>query len=232
MFVCCVWSCQVSAELRDVQLVARTNEMTSLDDRIVKEGVPKGIVHLDVAAPELVWVDLAAGQMYRLKLSRSDWYSQATAIPISLGKAGEHKRLEADLKTPVGVYHVTSYLADHQLNSKYGDGAFPINYPSAFDLLQGRTGRGIWLHGLPKGLSSRPLLHSDGCVVIDNQRLTLLKPLLRPSNAMVVLAEGLEWLDARPESYDLFLQQLNTWREDWESLDLQRYFGHYGTGLH
>lgn len=220
-----------NASALDSDRGAREMDRRVLDSTTVQEGIPSGIVHLSEDLPEILWVDLKDGDLYRLKQTKQGWFSQPESIPVSLGKQGYHKRKEGDLKTPVGVFHITSYLEDSQLASKYGDGAFPVNYPSGFDRLQGRTGSGIWIHGLPKGVTSRPLLDSDGCVVLDNETLNLLKPVLKPRETMVVLAEDLEWLDARPPSYDDLMQTIERWRDDWQSLSADQYFSHYDTSF-
>jgi murein L,D-transpeptidase YafK len=210
-----------------VALGARDVGRQSLNLAPVNVGLPNGVVYFSEDLPRLVWVDLQQGLMYLLEQQAPGEFAQPVAIPVSLGKKGYGKRKEGDLLTPVGVYHVTSYLPDRQLDSKYGDGAFPVNYPSAFDILQRRTGSGIWLHGLPKGVASRPLLDSDGCVVVDNTTLGLLKPLIAPQETMVVLARALTFTEQQPANYQTFLTTLEAWHEDWESLDHDRYLRHY-----
>jgi hypothetical protein len=69
---------------------------------------------------------------------------------MSIGKGGIDKQIEGDNKTPLGVYRITSYLSDESLPELYGAGAYPINYPNSWDRLQGKTGHGIWLHGVPR----------------------------------------------------------------------------------
>ena len=90
---------------------------------------------------------------------------------ISLGKNGIEKTREGDQKTPLGVYHVTANLPRKKLTDFYGAGAFPINYPNEWDRRQGRNGYGIWLHGMPSDIYSRPPRASDGCIVLTNQDL-------------------------------------------------------------
>ena len=227
IIVCCLFAANTPALEASLTEGARTIDRTSLDDTVIRQGLPGGVVYMDESLPQLLWVDLKNGNMYRLIQAQQGWFIQPESIPISLGKDSYHKRREGDLRTPVGVYHVTSYLQDRQLDARYGNGAFPFNYPSAFDRLQQRTGSGIWLHGLPKGVSSRPLLDSDGCVVVDNQTLGLLKPLISPGETMVVLAESIEWWEERPQKYDELLERIEQWRLDWESLNSDLYLGHY-----
>ena len=75
---------------------------------------------------------------------------------VTLGKNGIEKTREGDQKTPIGVYHVTGNLPRKKLTDFYGAGAFPINYPNEWDRRQGRNGHGIWLHGVPADVYSRP----------------------------------------------------------------------------
>src|SRR5947207_10196477 len=83
---------------------------------------------------------------------------------VTLGKNGTEKAREGDQKTPIGVYHVTANLPRRKLTDFYGAGAFPINYPNEWDRRQGRNGHGIWLHGVPADVYSRPPRASDGCI--------------------------------------------------------------------
>lgn len=222
--LCLFWVFQVNQAFA---IGARHLEQDALNLEPVKTGLPRGLIHIGEDLPNVLWVDLQQGQMYLLNQIEPGRFQQAEAIPISLGKKGYGKRVEGDLRTPVGVYYVTSYIADRKLDAKYGDGAFPFNYPNPFDRLQGRTGSGIWLHGLPKGVKSRPLLDSDGCVVVDNKTLTLLKPEIKPGETVVVLAENLVWSEQREGQYEQFMQTLDQWHADWESLDNERYLSHY-----
>ncbi|MFT5929661.1 MAG: murein L,D-transpeptidase YafK, partial [Candidatus Azotimanducaceae bacterium] len=86
-------------------------------------------------------------------------------------------------------------------------GAFPLNYPNAQDRLMKRTGSGIWLNGLPKGVQSRRRLDSDGCVVIDNETLECLKPLITNNETLAVLLPGIEW------SAEQLLITIEEWRQ-------------------
>ena len=82
---------------------------------------------------------------------------------VTIGKNGAGKIIEGDQKTPLGVYFVTRFIESGELPDLYGDGAFPINYPNIWDRRNGRTGTGIWLHGTPSTIFSRPPEDSDGC---------------------------------------------------------------------
>jgi murein L,D-transpeptidase YafK len=146
---------------------------------------------------------------------------------ISLGLNGVDKTLEGDQKTPIGVYRITEKR--EKLPDFYGAGAFPIDYPNDWDRMQGRRGHGIWLHGTPSGTYSRPPRATDGCIVLTNDDLAKLSRYVDVSRTPVVIVDSLEWRgpDEWEATRDEFLASFAKWRTDWESLDVDRYLGHY-----
>lgn len=110
-----------------------------------------------------------------------------------------------------------------------GWGAFPINYPNEWDRRLGKTGYGIWLHGVPSDTYARPPWASDGCVALANPDIENLGKNVEPGITPVIIAELVEWLSpaAWLAERDTFMQQFQTWRSDWESLDTEKYLSHY-----
>ena len=148
---------------------------------------------------------------------------------VTLGKNGVDKTREGDQKTPIGVYHVTANLPKNKLKDFYGAGAFPINYPNEWDRRLGRNGHGIWLHGVPSALYSRPPRASDGCIVLANPDLLSVSRYVQVGLTPVIIADGIEWSDAdalQAERASL-AAALEEWRADWESRDTARYLAHY-----
>lgn len=148
---------------------------------------------------------------------------------ISHGKAGADKAREGDKKTPIGVYHVTASLPRQKLTDFYGSGAFPISYPNEWDKRQGRNGHGIWLHGTPSDTFSRPPKASDGCVVLANQDLDALAKNLQIGTTPVIISNSIEWLslDDWQAERTALSRSIEEWRNDWESLDTDKYLRHY-----
>lgn len=211
-------------ELRAEALVrARTYRDRPRTDRF-----PRYLLQLDSAHRNVIVVDSSRSRLYL--------YENAGGLPhlvadyyTTLGKRGIVKSVEGDQKTPVGVYHVTSSIPGSKLPDLYGWGAFPINYPNAWDRMQGRTGFGIWLHGVPADTFSRAPQASDGCIALANPDIEALGRSVQAGVTPVIISDAIQWVSARQlaEERDAFRKQLETWRTDWESRDAERYLAHY-----
>ena len=203
--------------------------LSSVNSKLLpQEGIPAGLIHDTQNSRYLFWAELGQGKLHLLERTETGSYFTRHSVPISMGKAGFGKEVEGDLKTPVGLYKFTSFLNDNQLTDKYGIGAYPLDYPNNWDRINKRTGHGIWLHGLPKGVSERPLLDSDGCVVVSNTVLDEFDAYITTGESTFVLAEKLEWLppEATQPANDL-IQVLDKWKTDWSSNDTTAYLNHY-----
>jgi len=175
-------------------------------------------VVVDSAKSTLYVFEQVDGQLRYLK----DFY-------ISVGRNGVDKLREGDKRTPLGVYHVRANLPRQKLPDFYGSGALPINYPNELDRIEGRTGHGIWLHGVPSDTFARPPQSSDGCVVLANPDFDALLPLMQIGLTPVVIAPRIEWVEASTiqATRASLAQAVEAWRRDWEGRDMQAYLQHY-----
>lgn len=151
----------------------------------------------------------------------SDYY-------ITVGKNGVEKQAEGDKRTPIGVYFAGQRLT-RPLADIYGDAAYPLNYPNEWDKQHGKKGSGIWLHGTPSNTYSRPPRASDGCVVLTNEDIKTLSPILQLGKTPVIIANNLKWLDADSVSLDkqALKNALDSWLNDWKSQNMPKYLSHY-----
>ena len=190
--------------------------------------VPRVVVQLRDDQKQVLVVDATKSRLYlyenvggQPKLV-SDHY-------ISHGKFGINKTKEGDQKTPLGVYYITSRLSGGKLSDFYGPGALPLNYPNEWDKINGRSGSGIWLHGMPSANFSRPPLASDGCVVLTNPDFLKISALVDIGKTPVIISDQVEfenqakWLADRQFSSKL----LDDWRLDMESKNANRIFANY-----
>ena len=190
--------------------------------------MPRYLLQMGAEQKYAVVVDTRRARLYVYKNENgtprfvADFYA-------SHGKAGAEKIREGDNKTPVGVYHVISQIDRSKLPDLYGDGAFPINYPNEWDKRVGRTGYGIWLHGVPQDTYARPPRASEGCVVLANQDFNTLSNYVQVGLTPVIISNQIEWLsmdDWQAERGSLNAA-IEAWRKDWESRDVSRYLKHY-----
>lgn len=192
--------------------------------------VPSGTLLLPDTMRYLLWAELQQGRLHVLEKIGNEGLVLRKTIPLSIGKAGFGKEKEGDRRTPVGVYRLLSHYPDAGLDDFYGIGAYPLNYPNPRDLQLGRTGHGIWLHGLPKHAEQRPLLDSDGCIVIDNDSLAALAGEILPGSTWLVASpEPLRWVpaDSLRDRRNSLLNALLGWKQAWEALDHNAYMAFY-----
>ena len=193
-----------------------------------KDLVPKYLLQMQPEQKYAIVVDTTKSTLYVFENDRghpryaADYY-------ITVGKNGFDKAREGDKKTPLGVYHVVTQLPRNKLAEFYGNAAWPINYPNEWDERLGRKGHGIWLHGTPRDTYSRPPRASDGCVVLNNQDLDQLGVRLQVGLTPVVITDNLEWVETkRVDALRApLMQELERWRNDWESRDTEAYLTHY-----
>lgn len=192
--------------------------------------IPRALLTLSSHTEYALIVDKKKNRLYV-------YHNSGPALPpelvddfyVVLGKKTGDKLREGDLKTPNGIYFVTSYLPDEKLPPLYGSGAFPVNYPNEYDHRLKKTGNGIWLHGTDKSLYSRPPLDSEGCVVLTNEEFTRISQYVDVGRTPVVISESVTWVSSR-EWLDQNIEvqaALETWRQHWEQADLTAYLKMY-----
>ncbi|MEA3193731.1 MAG: hypothetical protein QOD26_2064 [Betaproteobacteria bacterium] len=197
-------------------------------ERPADDSLPRNVLQLNAQQKHVLLVDSRRSRLYvfanegGLPRYVADYY-------VTLGKNGIDKTREGDQKTPLGVYHVTANLPRSKLTDFYGAGAFPISYPNEWDKQRGRNGHGIWLHGVPSDVYSRAPRASDGCIVLANSDLQTVAPMLQVGLTPVIIAEEIEWSDARSVEAERgsLAAALEQWRSDWQSRDTARYLTHY-----
>lgn len=191
--------------------------------------MPENVLHLADRHPFVIVVDQLNSRTYVFRNHRGQpilEYDYFTTI----GLKGYGKEKRGDQKTPIGVYHVNRYIDGAELPDLYGEGAFPINYPNAWDRRNQRTGYGIWIHGTPSNTYNRSPWASDGCVVVSNPDFKHMEQYIDPqTKTPVVITRTINWIDFDTwQSRRLaMLKTLSAWIKDWESLDHDAYLAHY-----
>jgi L,D-peptidoglycan transpeptidase YkuD (ErfK/YbiS/YcfS/YnhG family) len=186
--------------------------------------VPEQVLELAGNVRHVVVVDASHSRVY-VFAQQSGGLQLIRSFYASIGRAGFDKEVEGDLRTPLGVYHITSRLDDQQVEELYGIGALPLNYPNEHDRRMGRTGSGIWLHGVPRVSYVRSPYATEGCVALANDDMAYLMRELEPRRTPVIIADEVNWV--RPDTLSAhkaeFRQLLSRWTEarslgDWATI--------------
>jgi murein L,D-transpeptidase YafK len=190
---------------------------------------PETILFLADDQPWVILVDQHSSRVYVYRNEGGDLRLE-TDYFITIGLKGYGKEKRGDQKTPIGVYHVNRYIDGQELPDLYGAGAFPINYPNAWDKRNKRTGSGIWLHGTPSYTYNRSPWASDGCIVVSNPDFVDIGNYIEPEIfTPVIVTEKVNWISREQwlEKRQQVMQLLSSWIFDWESLDQEKYSRHY-----
>ena len=211
-------------------LVEIKNRYKAANDQQIVQGIPAVLARIDSHYSHAIVVDLEKSRLYLFDNSENQPRLLKDFF-ISMGRGGAGKFNEGDLKTPLGVYFIQSYISPEQLADKYGAGAYPINYPNAWDRINGRTGHGIWLHGTRSGTYNRPPLASEGCVVLPNDDLLNVGEYIDLKNTPMLIGEKIEWLTTEEwlQHKNLISQIHEQWKTDWESMKVDAYLKHYSS---
>ena len=190
--------------------------------------VPDVILQMAPEYEHAIVVDLSNNRLYLFANDQgvprliSDFYT-------TIGRGGAGKQVEGDMRTPIGIYHITRYINDNGLPELYGVGALPVNYPNALDRARGRTGYGIWLHGVPRTTYARTPRASEGCLVVANDDFDRLRARVNIGETPVIMSNGLNWvsgaeLETRRRQ---IMATVEDWRHSWQSIDTKTYLSYY-----
>jgi murein L,D-transpeptidase YafK len=215
-------------DLRDEAVARLTRQQT---ERPLNQ-IPKYLLQLTAEQRYAMVIDIDHATLYVFE-NRAGVPVYVADYYISHGKNGADKVKEGDKRTPLGVYQITKALPGQKLPDFYGPGAYPLSYPNEWDKRENRDGYGIWLHGTPSDTYSRPPRASDGCVVLANPDFKALEQYVDVGSTPVIIAPHIEWTDAsgRDVLRSELLNQVESWRSDWQSRDVERYLSHYGTAF-
>jgi len=191
--------------------------------------LPRALLWLDEGIHTALVMDKASHRLYVYRRGEDGTPELWRDFYATTGKRAGNKNKRGDLRTPEGVYFITGHIPDKKLPDLYGAGAYPMNYPNAWDRHLGKSGYGIWLHGTESASYSRPPLDSEGCVVLPNPDLLTVGQRLQPGLTPIIVTDQVRWMK-REAWQKLRLEvaaAIEQWRSDWSSNDAQRYLAHY-----
>jgi L,D-transpeptidase YnhG len=207
----------VLGELREESIL----RLKALKDRPPAGMVPSQFVRLSPRNKHAIAIDASRSRLYVFENTATGMRLQADYY-ISVGKLGIEKVVEGDLRTPLGIYFITNTLPRKTLKDLYGAGALPINYPNPYDMRRGKTGSGIWLHGVPRNQFARAPKATDGCVALSNPDLERILATVQIRTTPVVIAPSLQWVSPAQSNSDVrtFDEAWSKWRAAKANTDL------------
>ncbi len=146
------------------------------------------LYHAPESAPfHLILVEKA---VQKLHLYRYDGrYQRIKTYSCATGENQGQKKVEKDEKTPEGIYFNTKSYRDRKV-TVFGDRAFELNYPNAFDDIAGNGGHGIFIHGSNRKVTP---YSTNGCVALDNPDLEDLDKRVEFDKTPVIIGERLPY---------------------------------------
>lgn len=220
---------------------ARLKSQANPSNVSIDQQLPDEVIQLGKDVSTLLVGDLSAYTLYHIGVNER----LPTLIQqhyIGGGRAGFGKRVEGDLKTPQGLYSINGQRSDASLPDLYGAGALTLDYPNALDRQLGRTGSGIWLHGVPRKQRNRAPLSSEGCVTMSNDHFVSLRQRLLngqdeadwadrapPGRPLVLLTHAVKWVDERDQKAQQarFQELFVRYQQAWGQQDLPALFSLY-----
>lgn len=140
------------------------------------------------------------------------------------GKLKGDKVKEGDLKTPIGVYDIVKKI--DKVDSFYGPMAFVTSYPNLYDKYKGKTGQGIWIHGLPTDQQRDEF--TKGCIAINNQSIECLNKNINIKKTVLIIKEDANSSMAPSrDTLAVLLAQLYSWRYAWLYNETDNYLSFY-----
>jgi murein L,D-transpeptidase YafK len=141
------------------------------------------------------------------------------SLSVITGEKSGDKQVEGDLKTPIGTYNLIE--KKEQVDKFYGPLAFVTSYPNLYDRLKGKTGSGIWIHGMPIDNEKREEF-TKGCIALDNRNLLELSNSMNYQNTILLISENS--IDkTTPEEMAIVMSNIYSWREAWKNSKVVKY---------
>lgn len=152
----------------------------------------------------------------------SDKFEKSSNDTMIVGEKDGDKIIEGDKKTPEGAYELLQKRTG--LDQFYGPFALVTSYPNSFDRSLGKTGHGIWIHGMP--LNGDRELFTQGCLAINNDQLTTLENSMDFRKTILITSQN-EIEEVSKDDLALILSSIFKWKESWKNSDIEEYLSFY-----
>jgi murein L,D-transpeptidase YafK len=171
--------------------------------------------------------DKSKSDLFVYVKSKNNTYELTKKYSAYTGKIKGDKIREGDLRTPVGVYNLVKKIS--KVDEFYGPLAFVTSYPNIYDKYQGKTGKGIWIHGLPTHENRNK--YTKGCIAIGNNSIECLNKSLDIKKTLLIINEKNQYKKVQKKKISAILAQLYAWRYSWKYNNIDNYLNFYDTSF-
>jgi len=214
----------------DIIELYRTKGISAVEKEIANQLKTKSYWDYNLKNKEVIngyyesiqYVMICQKDLKDIKLYDTKSKSQLFNSDVFVGKASGDKKVEGDLKTPIGAYKLTRRITN--VDPFYGPLALSTNYPNLYDKSQGKTGHGIWIHGLP--LNQERDDFTQGCIALDNTKMKNLDKTINIENSVLVISEK-KLNTVTKDDMSIVLSNIYKWRDAWKESDLLNYLSFY-----
>jgi len=192
------------------------------------ERLPAYLVRLPESVGTAFIAEISTSTLHRFD-NRNGQPAHTGQTYMSIGQNGAGKQKSGDRRTPLGIYFVTEQLDTNRMHEKYGVTAFILDYPNVVDKQSGKTGDGIWIHGVDVRGGKRPPRDTDGCISLPNDELAEMATLFISNTTPVIIGRELRWSDPGDvEALRLELEAaVAAWAASLERGDMQAHLSLY-----
>ncbi|PIF04910.1 MAG: hypothetical protein CSA86_00235 [Arcobacter sp.] len=220
----------LNAKLIDIVEIYRLKGIDAVEKEIANQLKTKSYWDYYLKNKELVngyyesirYVVICQKDLKDIKIYDTKSKAQLFNSDVFLGKAKGDKKVEGDLKTPIGAYKLTKRITN--VDPFYGPLALTTNYPNLYDKSQGKTGHGIWIHGLP--LNQKRDDFTQGCIALDNTKIKNLDKTINIENSVLVISEK-KLNTVTKEDISIVLSNIFKWRDAWIKSNITSYLSFY-----
>jgi murein L,D-transpeptidase YafK len=103
--------------------------------------------------------------------------------------------------------------------------AFVTSYPNIYDKYRGKTGQGIWIHGLP--INQERDAFTKGCIAINNDNIKTLNRNINIKKTILIINDKSVPENISKKKLSRVLANLFAWRYAWIYNDIHSYLNFY-----
>jgi len=197
--------------------------------KFTDEVIPSPFIYVEgIKSSHIILVEKRGQTLFLLNQKNGKVNIEKSYI-CSTGKELGDKKIRGDFKTPEGIYFSRSRIDSTELHDLYGAGAFVLDYPNKFDIIDKKNGQGIWIHGTNEPERLQNSNDTEGCIVLKNEDFLDLAQYIVLNQTTVVVVNEIEYRNTEYVKTDRneILSFFEDWQNSWKSKDIDSYTAFY-----